>query len=161
LGRVLALTDWQEGQAYSPIEMQFAMALTRDKSRAPEGKLAVTVSTVTDAADWFAFHEDASFHEQKDQEELEKLWTRVHQAMPELGDQVEVVETATPQTFYETTRRKLGMVGSVPARPSTGAGSSFKTIFPNVFMVGDTTSPNARLEGVAEAAKNLADFMIG
>ena len=158
--RVLALTDWQEGQTYSPTETQFVLALNRDKFRAPEGKLAVTVSTVTDAADWFAFHEDTSFHEQKDQEELEKLWTRLHTAMPELGDQVEIVETATPQTFYETTRRKLGMAGSVSARPTLGVGSSFKTVFPNVFMVGDTTSASPGLEGVAEAAKNLTDFIV-
>jgi phytoene dehydrogenase-like protein len=158
--RVLALTDWQEGQTYSPIETQFVLALNRDQSRAPEGKLAVTVSTVTDAADWFAFHEDASFHEQKDQEELEKLWTRLHTAMPELGDQVEVVETATPQTFYETTRRKLGMVGSISAGPTLAVDSSFKTVFPNVFIVGDTTAPNAGLEGVAEAAETLADSIV-
>jgi phytoene dehydrogenase-like protein len=159
--RVLAITDWREGQPYSPIEAQFALAVTRDKSRAPDGKQAVTVSTVTEAADWFAFHEDSSFHDEKDQEALEQLWTRLHAAIPELGDSVEVIETATPQTFYETTRRKLGMVGAVPANDTFGAGASYKTIFPNVFLVGDTASPIPGLDGIAEAAINLTDFISG
>jgi phytoene dehydrogenase-like protein len=77
--------------------------------------------------------------------------------MPELGDSVEVVETATPRSFYEDTRRKLGMVG----RPSGALGMSAedegKTIFANVFLVSDTNASGLGLAGLSQSALNLAD----
>ena len=158
--RIVVLTDWQEDQNYLPDEAQFIFAIAPDAGRAPEGKLAVTVSTFTDAEDWFTFHEDESAHEQKDQASLELVWTRLHTSMPELGDEVEVIETATPQTFYETTRRKFGMVGGLCAsRVSVVSENNFRTIFPNVFLVGDTVSSSPGLAGISESAKALADVI--
>src|SRR2546426_6358259 len=158
--RIVVLTDWLEGQNYLPDQTQLVFAIAPDACRAPEGKLAVTVSTFTDAEDWFTFHEDESTHEQKDQTTLELVWTRLHTAMPELGDDVEVIETATPQTFYETTRRKFGMVGGLCAsRVSVVSEDNFRTIFPNVFLVGDTVSSSPGLAGISESAKALADVI--
>lgn len=158
--RMVVLTDWQEGQNYLPDQTQFIFAIAPDAGRAPEGKLAVTVSTFTDAEDWFTFHEDGSAHEQKDQATLELVWTRLHAAMPELGDSVEVIETATPQTFYETTRRKFGMVGGLcSSRVSFVSEDSFRTIFPNVFLVGDTVSSSPGLSGISESAKAIAEVI--
>ena len=80
--------------------------------------------------------------------------------MPELGDSVEVIETATPQTFYETTRRKFGMVGGLCAsRLSLVSEDSFRTIFPNVFLVGDTVSSRPGLASISESAKTVADVI--
>jgi len=122
---------------------------------APEGKRAVTVSTLTEAEDWFSFHEDENSHESQDQEMLERCWARLHAAMPELGDAVEVIETATPRTFYETTRRKFGMIGPAAGFPAQGTPLSH-TSLPNVFVVSDTVSVGFGLEGVASSASLLA-----
>ena len=160
--RVLVLTDWQENQTYSPDHSQFTFAVAPEwDARAPEGKLAVTVSTFTNAEDWFAFHEDETAHEEQDQSTLESVWSQLHAAMPELGDSVEVIETATPRTFYENTRRRLGMIGRPGGFLSTpGAEGQFGgTIFPNVFMVGDTNSSGPGLAGVARSALALADVL--
>jgi phytoene dehydrogenase-like protein len=162
--RVLALTDWQPDQIYEPDQTQFVFAAAPDwDSRAPEGKRAITVSKFTRAEDWFAFHQDESAHEEQDQATLESLWSRLHSAMPELGDSVEVIETATPRTFYENTRRKLGMVGRPCRSPeSTGAEERFgATIFPNVFLVGDTVSSGLGIAGVSNSASILADTLCG
>ena len=160
--RILALTDWQQDQPYSPGQAQFIFAAS-SHAPAPDGKLAVTVSTFTNAEDWFSFHQDETAHEEQDQTTLESVWARVHTAMPELGDSVEVIETATPRTFYENTRRKLGMVGrssgslQIPdARVQPG-----QTIFPNVFLVSDTNSSGAGLNGVSQAALDFADSFTG
>ena len=158
--RILVLTDWQEGQNYLPDQAQFVFAIARDAGRAPEGKLAVTVSTFTDAEDWFTFHEDESAHEQKDQATLKLVWTRLHAAMPELGDSVEVIETATPQTFYETIRRKFGMVGGLcSSGVSLISEDSLRTIFPDVFLIGDTVSSSPGLAGICDLAKAVADVI--
>lgn len=153
--RVLALTDSAraaEFDAESALFM-FASAPAGD-ARAPAGKRAVTVSTFTEAERWFTFHEDESAHERQDQEALETWWARLHAAMPELGDRVEVIETATPRTFYERTRRRLGMVG--------GAGQSLDvfgpralshlTSVPNLYMVGDTVFPGNGVAAVTHSA---------
>ncbi|HKP35836.1 MAG TPA: FAD-dependent oxidoreductase [Pyrinomonadaceae bacterium] len=122
---------------------------------APEGKRAVTVSTLCEAEDWFSFHEDETSHETQDQQMLERFWARLHAAMPELGDSVEIIETATPRTFYETTRRKFGMIGPASGLPAQGAQLGH-TSLPNVFVVSDTASRGFGLEGVASSAHSLA-----
>jgi phytoene dehydrogenase-like protein len=158
--RILALTDWQQDQPYSADQAQFMFA-TAPHTPAPDGKLAVTVSTFTNAEDWFSFHQDETAHEEQDQSTLESIWTRLHKAMPELADSVEVIETATPRTFYENTRRKLGMVG----RPSgslitPGAAAGWgRTIFPNVLLVSDTNCSGLGLAGVSQSALDLADSL--
>ena len=158
--RILALTDWQEDQPYSPDQAQFMFA-TAPHALAPDGKLAVTLSTFTNAEDWFSFHQDETAHEEQDQTTLETVWARLHTAMPELGDSVEVIETATPRTFYENTRRKLGMVGRPVGTlqiPEAEAGSGL-TIFPNVFLVSDTNCSGFGLAAVSQSAYDLADSL--
>jgi phytoene dehydrogenase-like protein len=157
----LVLTDWQHGIKYQPDQSQliFAPAPAGDR-RAPAGKRAVTVSTFTHAEDWFTFHEDETSHERQDQAALESLWSRLHAAMPELGDSVEVIETSTPRMLYETTRRKFGMAGKICAPQAFLSERSFgTTIFPNVFLVGDTACSGSGLEGICASAMALADAL--
>lgn len=156
----LVLTDWENDGAQEIDQKLLIFAAAPDwDARAPEGKVAVTVTTYTDAEDWFSFHDDESAHERQDQAALEAIWTRLHQAMPELGDNVEVIETSTPQTVYETTRRKFGMTGKPYPDPAGlfGSASFGTTVFPNVFMVGDTTCSGWGVEGICTSAIALAD----
>lgn len=116
-------------------------------------KLTATLSTFTPAEDWFSFHEDHEAHDTQDQAMLSAVWSRLHAAMPELGDSIEVIETATPQTYYDTTRRKFGMVGlptHVPAPLRTSP-------FPNLLIVSDTISAQFGLASLTGHAIDLAD----
>ena len=152
--RLLVLTNSLEEPA-STGETQISFSIS--PTRAPENKRPVTVTTFTDADKWFAFHEDESFHEEKDREMMESVWARLHSTMPELGDSVEVIDTATPLQLYENTRRRLGMIGRpFSITPKTSLYQSPRTIFPNVWMIGDTVSPGYGLSGVSEAAWELA-----
>jgi C-3',4' desaturase CrtD len=157
---ILALTDWQEGQPFDPEETQLMFAAAPAHSaRAPVGKRAVTVSTFTEASQWFAFHEDETELEQQDQSMLERLWERLHRAMPELGEGVEVIETWTPRAFYETTRRRLGMVGGVGQSLDVFGPASLthRTALPNLFMVGDTVFPGQGVAAVTQSALIVAN----
>jgi phytoene dehydrogenase-like protein len=157
---ILVLTDWDGAKERDAdqTQMVFAAAPLWD-CHAPEGKVAVTVTTYTQAEDWFSFHDDETSHERQDQAALEALWARLHQAMPELGDSVEVIETSTPRALYESTRRKFGMAGKLCPSPSgLFTSPSFgTTIFPNVFLVGDTACDRWGLEGICRSATSLAD----
>ncbi len=153
----LVVCDRTETGPYAPERNQLAINLTAKTSTA-SGNTAMTVTTFTHAQDWFSFHEDSTSHEQQDQAALELWWKRLHQALPELGSSVELIETATPQTFYETTRRRFGMIG----RPVSGSGNSFefsRTGLPNLFLVGDTSSQGIGLQGVAQSALALANLL--
>jgi prolycopene isomerase len=153
---ILALTDWHE-QDYDPETSQFMFAAApADDRRAPDGKRAVTMMTFSDVENWFTFHENEDQHEQQDQAMIEAWWPRLHQAIPDLGDSLELIETASPRTFYDLTRRKLGMVGSIPSGDSNlPLGSN--TSLPNVFMVGDTTLAGAGVAAVTQAALSVAN----
>ncbi len=159
--RLLALDSWQEQQPYDAARagLMFSASPAWDTKRAPAGKRAVTVSLYTETGDWFAYHTDESEHEAQDQKMLESVWERLHAALPELGAGVEVIETATPRTFYEATRRKLGMVGGIPQTLRYSGANAFthRTPFPNLFTVGDTTFPGNGLAAVTQSALIVAN----
>jgi prolycopene isomerase len=157
---ILALTDWQENEAYDAecAQFMFGSAPAWDR-RAPIGKRAVTVSTFTESSQWFSFHEDETEHEEQDQAMLERWWERIHGLMPELGAGVEVIETATPRSFYGYTRRRLGMVGGVGQSLDVFGMNSFshRTALANLYMVGDSTFPGQGIAAVTQSGLIVAD----
>jgi phytoene dehydrogenase-like protein len=155
---ILAINEWEIDETYDAetAQLMFAAAPKWDP-RAPEGKRAVTVHSFTDVDDWFTYHKDGTELEEKDQQMLERCWQRLHAAMPELGSSIEVIDTATPRSFYETTRRKLGMVGGiVPDGAAFWRDASYATALPNLFIISDTTSIGS-IEGLTRSAILLAD----
>jgi phytoene dehydrogenase-like protein len=152
----LILAD--ERQEDPAMQLVFAAAPEWDP-RAPAGKRAVTVWTTAAVSDWFAFHQDETAHEEQDQAMLERLWMRLHAAMPELGGGIEVIESATPRTFHETTRRKLGMVGGLSSTPARWSSQFGATIFPNLFLVGDTASSGNGIDAVSISAFSMAEAL--
>ena len=89
---------------------------------------------------------------------LERCWQRLHAAMPELGSRIEVIDTATPRSFYDLTRRKLGMVGGVipTAEDFWLNGPGYQTTVPNLYIVSDTLSIGG-IEGLTRCAFVLAN----
>lgn len=157
--RFLAVTDWQTDRPYDPEKHQlFYSVAPRWDQRAPAGKRAVTVHTFTEAETWFTFHSDEEELEERDQLMLEACWERLHRAMPELGDSVEVIDSLNPRGCYDSTRRKLGMVGSVKPTGSQfwRHRASYLTSLPNLFNISDTTSLGG-LAFISRTALALAD----
>jgi len=117
------------------------------------GKRPVTFTTQTDVDSWFTYQSSEEDYDEWDQAALEQFWRRVHAALPELGGDIEIIETANPRTYYDQTRRKLGMVLGIEGQPI----QSHETSLPKLFMVGDTVSPAARLESIVESAMLLTE----
>jgi C-3',4' desaturase CrtD len=158
--RIMLLSAWQDGIEFDPETAVSMISVAPEwDPRAPKGKRATTLSTFTRAEQWFSFHEDETAHEADDQRTLEERWAKLHRQVPELGDGIEIIETATPRTFYEETRRKLGMVGNALHRDGR-AGSSWathRTSLPNLFMTGDTVFPGNGVAAVTHSALIVAD----
>jgi phytoene dehydrogenase-like protein len=118
---------------------------------------AVTFTTRTDVDSWFAYQSSEEDYEEWDQDALAHFWNRLHAALPELGGDIEVIETANPRTYYDSTRRKLGMVRGVDGAIEMGHRTSVE----NVFMVGDTVSAEPKVEAVVQSAIALAETIVG
>ncbi len=143
-------------QETSPAAYMFLNIQSPHNQAQSAGKCCATLSEFTDVDDWFAFHDDMSSHEEQDQAMLEKIWGRLYGAAPGISNGAEVFETATPQTFYESVRRKMGMIGS----PTPGL-SQTSTQLDKLFLVGDTAAQTIGLAGVADAAHRLACSLTG
>ncbi|MDQ5846389.1 MAG: FAD-dependent oxidoreductase [Acidobacteriota bacterium] len=157
--RFLLVSDWEDVGASASEDRQLLFAATpAHDRRAPQDKRAVTVHACTEVDEWFSFHQDETEAEEKDQAMLERCWERLHAASPELGNSIEVIDTATPRTFYESTRRTLGMVGGLPVTPTTfwQTQPSYLTSVPNLFIASDTVAPGG-VSGVTQAAWTLAN----
>ena len=133
-------------------EGDFSLAIATQQS-APVGKRAVTLTTRTEVEQWFSYQSSEEEYEEWDQEALEHFWKRLHAAVPELGGDIEIIETANPRTYYDLTRRKLGMVLEVEGKREKLA-TPFLT---NLHVVGDTVSSEARLDVVVQSAVVLAN----
>ena len=122
----------------------------------------MTVHAFTDVDEWFTFHKDETELEERDQQMLELCWKQLHAAMPELGNSVEVIDTATPRTFYDLTRRKLGMVGGIASSRDSFwlKEPSYATSLPNLFIVSDTTYAGG-IAGLTRSALVLANKLTG
>jgi phytoene dehydrogenase-like protein len=154
--RILLLTEVHDEEPFEPAENQLNFYLAsrgEDKTK----DYSAVVSAYTNAQDWFSFHEDLAAFEERDQSMLEKIWARLHSAMPELGDGAEVIETATPHTFYEITRRRFGMIG----RPAPASPSGAAAPFPNLLLVGDTVADSFGVDSTVEFAWRTAQQLIG
>ena len=157
---ILAVTAGNAERNGEPASSPFMFAATPSwDKRAPEGKRAVTVWTQTETEQWFSFHENEKQIEDQDQETLEAWWAKIHACLPALGSGIEIIETATPFSYYERTRRRLGMVGGLAQSPSVFGTNSFshRTAIPRLYTVGDTTFPGQGIAAVSYSALVLAN----
>jgi phytoene dehydrogenase-like protein len=164
--RIVALNDaggvasLDESPAFDPTRDLFALNVAPAwDARAPVGRRAATLAAFADASEWFAYHETEDEHEAQDSRTLEFWWERLHATLPELGADVEVIETVTPRGYYEQTRRRLGAVwGAARTREAAGADAfGYLTHLPNFFMVGDTVADANNVAAVTELALAVAD----
>src|SRR5215471_910223 len=145
---ILILTAVRPEGTYDPEDVQLVLSLApagpQNNARENDARRNAVLSVYTRAQDWFSFHEDHTAHEERDQSMLEQVWSRLHEAMPEFGDAIELIETATPQTYYEATRRRFGMIGRASRDAASGASPSITQLmtspFPNLWLVGDTVA---------------------
>ena len=132
-------------------EGEFTLAVAATSN----GKRPVTFTTPTEIDSWFTYQSSEEDYDEWDQAALEESWKRVHAALPELGGDIEIIETANPRTYYDQTRRKLGMVLGIEGQPV----QSHETSLPKLFMVGDTVSSTPRMDSVVESAISLCEHL--
>lgn len=126
-----------------------------DVTRAPAGQRAITISTHTRVADWYALSSDEAAFEDRKQAYTEKLIDAATIALPKLKSHLRLVMPGTPLTFERFTRRVDGMVGGFPQR-------SLFTAWPprveaKLWLVGDSVFPGQSTAAVSLGGLRVAN----
>jgi C-3',4' desaturase CrtD len=125
-----------------------------DRVRAPQGQRAITISTHTCAADWYALANDEAAFEERKQMYLERLIDAASLALPKLKQHIRLAMPGTPLTFERFTHRVQGMVGGFPQK-SLWAGWA-PSVDRAVWLVGDSIFPGQSTAGVTLGAVRVA-----
>jgi len=126
-----------------------------DEGRAPAGRRAVTISTHTALAPWWAlFGEDRPGYEARKAAYAERMLAAAEMAVPGLRDGASLVLPGTPVTFERFTRRAWGWVGGFPQTNLFRAWGP--RLAPDLWMVGDSIFP-----GQSTAAVALGGLRVG
>jgi phytoene dehydrogenase-like protein len=130
-----------------------------DASRAPAGQRALTISTHTALAPWWALHaDDPDGYARRKQQYAAQLLAAGERALPGLRDAASLVLPGTPVTFRRFTRRSLGWVGGFPQTDLLRAWGP--RLLPGLWMVGDSIFPGQSTAAVALGGLRIADAVL-
>ncbi|MYL54484.1 FAD-dependent oxidoreductase [Pontibacillus yanchengensis] len=122
---------------------QFLLSLSAqdDRTMAPEGKRAITISTHTEISQWW---QQETYEERKSQY-VEQILDGIEIHFPSIRNDIDLLMPGTPVTFERYVRRDKGRVGGyIPnGKWSWLNHYSVYTGLEDVFSCGDTTFPGA------------------
>lgn len=136
-----------------------------DRSRAPEGKRAITVSTHVNAKDWLDLARDKVAYAKAKHTLEQCLLDQIARALPNIRQGIEVFKSGSPKTFKNFTLRAGGSVGGFPQtlNHANFAAPSHRTDIQGLFLAGDTIFPGQGTIGVTisgfNAARSAARFL--
>ena len=127
-----------------------------DRSRAPDGHRALTISTHTQLAPWWEMHKnDRSGYQARKQTYAQRVVEAAERILPGLRDAIEILLPGTPLTFENFTRRSSGWVGGFP---QTRLLSNWAPrLAPDLWMVGDSIFPGQSTAAVALGGLRVAE----
>jgi C-3',4' desaturase CrtD len=132
----------------------FSISAADDDSRAASGHRAITVSTHTDAKQWW----NREAYDARKEKYATRITDAVEQRFPGFKQAIDIQLTGTPVTFHRYTKRHFGQVGGyIP----TGASSLFqqysiRTGVESLWACGDTVFPGAGTLGTAMSGWQVA-----
>lgn len=136
-----------------------------DRSRAPEGKRAITVSTHVDASKWLELARDKAAYAKAKYAMEQRLLDQIERALPDIRQGIDVFKSGSPRTFQRFTLRAGGSVGGFPQTldHANFVAPSHRTHLKGLFLAGDTIFPGQGTLGVTisgfNAARSAARFL--
>ena len=128
-----------------------------DRSRAPAGQRAITVSTHTDAERWWRWRkEDPARYRAEKAAMAERMLDTVALALPEIRRHIRYQQVGTPFSFWRYTQREQGMVGGLPQRLGSSGLFSLGPRAAGIgglWLVGDSTFPGQSTAAVTQSAR--------
>jgi C-3',4' desaturase CrtD len=126
-----------------------------DRTRAPQGKRAITISTHTDLGPWWSrYSQDRQAYQKRKDEYLERVLQGAKRILPKLRAAADLILPGTPLAFQRFTRRYRGWVGGFP---QTSLWRNWNPhLAPNLWMVGDTIFPGQSVPAVSLGGLRVA-----
>ncbi len=129
-----------------------------DRSRAPQGKRAITVSTHVNAKHWTELAKDKEIYQAEKRQLEQTMLNQIERALPNIRAGIEVMVSGSPRTFKNFTLRTGGTVGGFPQtlKNANFAAPSHRTDVRGLFLAGDTIFPGQGTLGVTVSGFNAA-----
>jgi C-3',4' desaturase CrtD len=124
--------------------------------RAPQGQRAITISTHTRVADWYALADNEAAFEDRKQLYLERVIEAASIALPKLKQNIRLAMPGTPLTFERFTHRVNGMVGGFPQKSLWSSWAPHASRDRGLWLVGDSVFPGQSTAGVTLGALRVA-----
>lgn len=126
-----------------------------DKTRAPEGYRAVTISTHTDVQPWWDVLAtgEKGYYARKEAYTA-RLFDTIERVFPGFRDASDLILPGSPVTYAFYTQRASGMVGGFP-QTSLFRARGPRTGLPNLRLVGDSIFPGQSTAGVTLGARRV------
>jgi C-3',4' desaturase CrtD len=148
--------DYTTGPIDGGLEENFLVSISApwDRSRAPEGHRAITISTHVHAQDWQ--HLECDVYQTKKHELEQRITDRLEALWPGFNANIVHLETGTPRTFEKFTLHSLGRVGGVPQTPRAANfhAQHHTSGIPGLYLAGETIFPGQGTIGVAVSGYN-------
>ncbi|MCG8347337.1 MAG: NAD(P)-binding protein [Chloroflexales bacterium] len=126
-----------------------------DTSRAPQGQRALTVSTHTHIAPWWAAKQQGrNAYTERKAEMAERMLQAVERVLPGIHGHIRYQQSGTPVTFQRYTRRERGMVGGLGQRPDQSGFASLGIRAPAIsglWLVGARAFPGQSTAAVTQS----------
>ncbi len=131
-----------------------------DRSRAPEGHRAVTITTHSEVTQWWSLHErDQEAYAARKAQYGDKMLKLVERILPGFRRHIALHLPGTPVTYQFYTDRHMGMVGGFPQGSLFSARSPHVGVV-NVRLVGDSVFPGQSTAGVSLGAIRVAEDVL-
>ncbi len=128
-----------------------------DRTRAPDGYRAVTITTHTAVEPWWHLLEhDRDAYEVRKQQYAERILRAVERQIPGFQDGITLQLPGSPVTYQAYTQRYRGMVGGFP-QVSLLRARGPRTGVANVRLVGDSIFPGQSTAAVTLGGMRVAD----
>ena len=130
-----------------------------DKTRAPEGRRALTISTHTRLDKWWrVFRSDRIEYKERIDRYTDRMLRATERALPGVSSSIDLLLPGTPVTFERFTGREKGWVGGFPQT------NLFRTvparIAPGIRLVGDSVFPGQSIPAVVLGGINSAKTVL-
>jgi C-3',4' desaturase CrtD len=136
-----------------------------DRSRAPQGQRAITVSTHTDAERWWRWRKyDPARYRAEKAAMAERMLDTVARALPDIRRHIRYQQVGTPFSFWRYTRREHGMVGGLPQQIGSSGLFSLGPRAAGIgglWLVGDSTFPGQSTAAVTQSAIRVYNAIRG
>jgi len=135
--------------------------VVQDPTMNPPGKTVVQAILQTDFNYWWRLHNDRTAYEAAKERVAAEVLDRLESHLPGLSSAVEMIDVATPYTFWRYSRNHRGAFEGWLLIPRAMAVRFPKTLtgLTNFYMAGQWVEPGGGIPAVSHSGRQVAQII--